>query len=186
MFSLKLPPLNLFTHECKIQLAEPQARGVILGDRYFRMFSRFVSMATRHACHHLKHRSHNMDSFYFYISNIHKYILCYYEISDIPILKYVQVNVFGTVFKYVYNDRFSWSVNGRRHVSSRWIRPVLFKTRKFMLSSRNTVKYVSGKVGGAQTLYLTLPTRSVCDINKTCRHIIFARIIIAVCIDIRV
>ncbi len=51
-------------------------------------------MATRHACHHLKHRSHNMDRFYFLISNIHKYILCYYEISDIPIVKYVQVNVF--------------------------------------------------------------------------------------------
>ncbi len=85
-----------------------------------------------------------MDRFYFLISNIHKYIFCYYEISDIPILKYVQVNVFGTVFKHVYNDRFSWSVNGRRHVSSLWIRPVLFKTmfktRKFMLSSRNTVK----------------------------------------------
>ncbi len=91
-----------------MQLAEPQARGVILGDRYFRMFSPVLfPWRRRHACHHLKHRSHNMDRFYFLISNIHKYILCYYEISDIPILKYVQVNVFGTVFKHVYNDRFS-------------------------------------------------------------------------------
>ncbi len=46
-----------------------------------------------------------MDRFYyvfpFFIINIHKHTQLYYEISDIPILKYVKVNVFGSLNTFI-------------------------------------------------------------------------------------
>ncbi len=44
---------------------------------------------------------HFFISFIFFIQNIHKHAHLYYEISDIPILKYVQVNVFGSLNTFI-------------------------------------------------------------------------------------
>ncbi len=64
-----------------------------------------------------------MDRFYFVFPFLFKYSQTrslYYEISDIPILKYVQVNGFGS-FRHFYNDRVSliYTGDGRRHDCSR-------------------------------------------------------------------
>ncbi len=80
-----------------------------LGDRYFRTYHLIVSMATRQACHVTQHtQPHSsvwhVDRFYFvfiFLSTYSQTSSLYYEISYIPILKYVQVNVFGSLNTFI-------------------------------------------------------------------------------------
>ncbi len=54
-------------------------------------------------------------SFFLFYSKYSQACSLYYEISDIPILKYVQVNVFGSVNTFIVT--VSIPADGRRHVS---------------------------------------------------------------------
>ncbi len=80
-------------------------------------------------------------SFFLFYSKYSQTCSLYYEISDIPILKYVQVNVFGSLDTFIMTVLVDlYRVMGAAMFCSRWIWAGGLTTRKFILSSRNTLK----------------------------------------------